>query len=143
MTEVWTDAFVEEANLNRAISVLRKALGESPTLRYIETVPKRGYRFIAPVIVNSADPTPAAGPVERQPYAPASIVRTTRTVAVAVFTRAAIVAIVALVGADVLSRRDGGSAPVTAAELPVTAVDVHRKRDYARVVLRWHASRVR
>ena len=42
LQEVWRDAFVEEANLNRAISVLRRALGEKPSERYIETVPKRG-----------------------------------------------------------------------------------------------------
>jgi Tol biopolymer transport system component/DNA-binding winged helix-turn-helix (wHTH) protein len=55
LREVWNDAFVEEANLNRAVSVLRKALGESPAQRYVETVPKRGYRFIAPVVTLSKD----------------------------------------------------------------------------------------
>ena len=48
LKEVWADAFVEEANLNRGISVLRKALGERSTEPYIETVPKRGYRFVSP-----------------------------------------------------------------------------------------------
>jgi DNA-binding winged helix-turn-helix (wHTH) protein/tetratricopeptide (TPR) repeat protein len=50
MQELWPDAFVEEGNLTFTMSVLRKALGDSArTARYIETVPKRGYRFIAPV----------------------------------------------------------------------------------------------
>lgn len=50
MEEVWTDAVVEEANLARNIWTLRKALGDDDREhRYIETVPKRGYRFIAPV----------------------------------------------------------------------------------------------
>jgi len=50
MQELWPDAFVEEANLTFTISVIRKALGESArTASYIETVPKRGYRFTAPV----------------------------------------------------------------------------------------------
>ena len=50
LKEVWGDAFVEEANLNRGISVLRKALGESSAdQKYIETIPKRGYRFVASV----------------------------------------------------------------------------------------------
>jgi TolB-like protein/tetratricopeptide (TPR) repeat protein len=40
---------VEEANLTVTVSKLRKALGESPTHRYIETVPRRGFRFIASV----------------------------------------------------------------------------------------------
>lgn len=47
---LWPDAIVEEANLPHTISMLRKALGESDSgPRYVETVPKRGYRFIAEV----------------------------------------------------------------------------------------------
>jgi TolB-like protein len=50
MQELWPDAFVEEANLTFTMSVIRKALGESArTASYIETLPKRGYRFTAPV----------------------------------------------------------------------------------------------
>ena len=48
MQAVWPGSFVEEANLTVSISVLRKALGEKGSeLRYIETVPKKGYRFTA------------------------------------------------------------------------------------------------
>jgi DNA-binding winged helix-turn-helix (wHTH) protein/TolB-like protein len=47
--EVWPDTFVEEAGLTRNISALRKALEESGDGQsYIETLPKRGYRFVAP-----------------------------------------------------------------------------------------------
>lgn len=47
---VWQDTFVEENSLARNISVLRKILGEEPNSKlFIETVPRRGYRFIAPV----------------------------------------------------------------------------------------------
>jgi Tol biopolymer transport system component/DNA-binding winged helix-turn-helix (wHTH) protein len=50
MREVWPDTFVEEGSLARNISVLRKALGEGPSdHHYIETIPKRGYRFVARV----------------------------------------------------------------------------------------------
>jgi eukaryotic-like serine/threonine-protein kinase len=50
MRQVWPDSFVEEANLTVNISALRKVLGETTGgLQYIETVPKRGYRFVAPV----------------------------------------------------------------------------------------------
>jgi DNA-binding winged helix-turn-helix (wHTH) protein/pimeloyl-ACP methyl ester carboxylesterase len=46
MKRVWPDTFVEEANLAVNISVLRKALGATPSGgQYIETVPRRGYRF--------------------------------------------------------------------------------------------------
>jgi DNA-binding winged helix-turn-helix (wHTH) protein/TolB-like protein/Tfp pilus assembly protein PilF len=47
---LWPDSFVEEGNLTNNISTLRKTLGESKgNPQYIETVPKRGYRFIADV----------------------------------------------------------------------------------------------
>ena len=47
MREVWPDSFVEEGNLTRNVSTLRKALGESPhEHQYIVTVPGRGYRFV-------------------------------------------------------------------------------------------------
>ncbi|MBX7221369.1 MAG: winged helix-turn-helix domain-containing protein [Blastocatellia bacterium] len=47
---VWPDTFVEEANLTVHISTLRKVLGEVPGQhRFIVTVPKRGYRFVADV----------------------------------------------------------------------------------------------
>jgi Tol biopolymer transport system component/DNA-binding winged helix-turn-helix (wHTH) protein len=49
LQEVWADTFVDEANLNRGIFVLRKTLGETARARFIETVPKRGYRFVATV----------------------------------------------------------------------------------------------
>ena len=50
MEAVWPDSFVEEANLTVSISVLRKVLREKEgDLCYIETVPKKGYRFAASV----------------------------------------------------------------------------------------------
>lgn len=48
MTEVWPDEYVEEGNLAQHVFILRKALGEgSGSPRYIETIPRRGYRFVA------------------------------------------------------------------------------------------------
>jgi DNA-binding winged helix-turn-helix (wHTH) protein len=50
LKEVWPDIFVEEGSLSHNIHGLRKALGDdSSEPRYIETIPKRGYRFVAPV----------------------------------------------------------------------------------------------
>jgi DNA-binding winged helix-turn-helix (wHTH) protein/TolB-like protein/Tfp pilus assembly protein PilF len=47
MKRVWPSTFVEEGNLTQNISLLRKALGESPGgVQFIETVPRRGYRFV-------------------------------------------------------------------------------------------------
>lgn len=62
MSALWPGLFVEEANLTQNIYLLRKALGESAEHQtYVETVPKRGYRFIAPVRENWGD-APAASP---------------------------------------------------------------------------------
>src|SRR5262245_26888909 len=47
---LWAESFIEEANLNVTISALRRALGEKPNENlYIETVSRRGYRFVAEV----------------------------------------------------------------------------------------------
>jgi Tol biopolymer transport system component/DNA-binding winged helix-turn-helix (wHTH) protein len=52
---IWPDAFVTENALTRAIALLRKVLGDTKgEAKYIETVPTRGYRFIAPVSLRNA-----------------------------------------------------------------------------------------
>ena len=67
MAWVWPDAFVEEGNLNKSIFFLRKALGEwGGGRQYIETVPRRGYRFVAPVSeVTHAECAPHPHPFPR------------------------------------------------------------------------------
>jgi len=63
---VWPDAFVEENNLAHHISVLRKTLGNGEGGKsYIETIPKRGYRFVGDV-KEAVEDRGAAG------YAPAA-----------------------------------------------------------------------
>src|SRR6185436_10800523 len=54
MEAIWPDSYVEERNLAQNVFTLRKALGED---KYIETVPKRGYRFAAGVrqVVNETE----------------------------------------------------------------------------------------
>ena len=50
LRRIWPDSIVEESNLNVYVSLLRKALGESPNDRhYIVTIPGRGYSFVADV----------------------------------------------------------------------------------------------
>jgi len=49
MKRVWADAFVEESNLVQNISVLRRLLGQTAAGEFIETVPRFGYRWVAPV----------------------------------------------------------------------------------------------
>lgn len=53
MEAVWAGSFVEQGNLTFTINQLRKALGDnSQNPRFIETVPRRGYRFIAGASTN-------------------------------------------------------------------------------------------
>lgn len=54
---LWPDSFVEEANLTQNVFVLRKALGDDQP--YVETVPRRGYRFVPDV----QDVTGPAAPI--------------------------------------------------------------------------------
>ena len=49
LAEIWDDSFVEENNLAQNISQLRRVLGETAHIKFIETVPKFGYRFVAEV----------------------------------------------------------------------------------------------
>jgi len=57
LKQVWVDTVVEEVNLARNIWKLRKALGENNgSPRYIETVPRVGYRFVAPVNELAGEP---------------------------------------------------------------------------------------
>jgi pimeloyl-ACP methyl ester carboxylesterase len=67
---VWPETAVEENNLNHNVSVLRKALSERATgQHYIETVPRVGYRFAAPVELVDASTRPSdssAGTKARQ-----------------------------------------------------------------------------
>src|SRR4029078_8002443 len=47
---VWKDAFVTDTSLAEAISFLRQSLGDDPQApRYIQTVHRRGYRFLPPL----------------------------------------------------------------------------------------------
>jgi DNA-binding winged helix-turn-helix (wHTH) protein len=68
MSRVWPDSFVEDLALTQNISQLRKVLGtgEAPV---IETVPKKGYRFVLPVAATertrSLDQQPRSSRLER------------------------------------------------------------------------------
>ncbi|HKU74606.1 MAG TPA: winged helix-turn-helix domain-containing protein [Pyrinomonadaceae bacterium] len=52
---VWRDTFVEDGNINYTVSLLRKILDKDDKGRFIQTVPKRGYRFVADVLEISAN----------------------------------------------------------------------------------------
>jgi TolB-like protein/DNA-binding winged helix-turn-helix (wHTH) protein/Tfp pilus assembly protein PilF len=68
LERVWPDTFVEEATLTQNISTLRKVLGDATEAsRYIETVPKVGYRFIQPVQRLEMPPGAARAAAARAP----------------------------------------------------------------------------
>ena len=59
---VWSGSVVEPQAVKKSVFALRSALGDSPKhSRYIETVPRRGYRFIAPIGSLSGNPGPVLG----------------------------------------------------------------------------------
>src|SRR5215472_14902599 len=92
LQKLWPDSFVEEGALSVYVSILRKALGDTTaTCRYIETVPKSGYRFIVQVSRETLAPPAATLP-------PPSAVRVKRLVTVA------IIALAVISGAFLLSR---------------------------------------
>src|SRR5689334_23045607 len=67
---VWKEAFVTDTSLAEAVSGLRQLLGDdaqAPT--YIQTVHRRGYRFVAPVEVVGPKPAPATAPSPATPPA--------------------------------------------------------------------------
>ncbi len=63
MKVLWPRGYVDESNLTKHIWIIRRALGDGEQdSRFIETVPKRGYRFIAPVTRELATPPPHQPP---------------------------------------------------------------------------------
>jgi TolB-like protein/DNA-binding winged helix-turn-helix (wHTH) protein/Tfp pilus assembly protein PilF len=67
MSLVWPEQFVEEGNINKNVSMLRRALGEGDNgQQFIETVPKRGYRFIGDVRTVKTDKAPASQSIPAQ-----------------------------------------------------------------------------
>jgi TolB-like protein/Tfp pilus assembly protein PilF len=59
LKKVWPDVAVEEGNLTKGVFSLRQLLDSDDSSRYIETIPKRGYRFVAPVMAAAAMPAVA------------------------------------------------------------------------------------
>ena len=58
MQKVWSDSFVEDSNLTFSISQLRKILeDDAQNPHFIETIPRRGYRFIAETLEKTSDST--------------------------------------------------------------------------------------
>ena len=58
LRSVWPDVAVEEGNLTKGVFSLRQILEEEGGPRYIETVPKRGYRFVGPITSSHSETAP-------------------------------------------------------------------------------------
>jgi len=132
MAAVWPDTFVEENNLNQCVSILRRALGDSPdgTPR-VETIPRRGYRFVGPVIERDREgdgPGSGAPPAGTGPPQPerrsASRGRPRRVFALAL--------LVAVLGpAVLLLRRSHAPPPIRSlAVLPFENLSGNAQEDY-------------
>lgn len=94
MDAVWPDAVVEENNLSQAVSKLRQALGENPDApEFIVTVPRRGYRFVAPVRITTSEPARRGAEAPEPPLSPAPPWRRNLIRVMAVLLLAAVVAL--------------------------------------------------
>ena len=128
MRAVWPDTFVEDNNLAHHISVLRKTLGNGEGgTAYIQTIPKRGYRFVGDVKEGTEDGVDAA---EAAPFEPSRPLASTwpgrRGMAAAI----ALLAAFALVITWRLNR--GSSAPLyeSLAVLPFQNLSGDPNQDY-------------
>jgi Tol biopolymer transport system component/DNA-binding winged helix-turn-helix (wHTH) protein len=120
MTALWPDTFVEEANLSFQISTLRKALGDEG-VRWIETVPKHGYRFASDVrssaLADIASSEPSVTTIPSPLPAPPTLSRRTRWLAVI-----AVAALLALTSYLLLVLKRAPAARAhTPAAVPLTA----------------------
>jgi TolB-like protein/DNA-binding winged helix-turn-helix (wHTH) protein/Flp pilus assembly protein TadD len=116
---LWPDSFVEEGNLSNNIFVLRKALGEDPP--YIETIPKRGYRFV--------------GEVRRLPITPPSVSKVApRPTKMVPFTVGLVIAVATVLGLVIYRQhllvRHSGPVIQSVAVLPLMNFSSEADQDY-------------
>jgi TolB-like protein/DNA-binding winged helix-turn-helix (wHTH) protein/tetratricopeptide (TPR) repeat protein len=124
------DTFVDfEHSLNAAIKRLRAALGDSAdSPRFIETLARRGYWFIAPLSQVPAKPeAPVSKPVSAQPAATA---RRSPKLAVAVAATAVLLAAVALILSGVLHHHTVPGSIRSLAVLPLANLSADRDQDF-------------
>jgi DNA-binding winged helix-turn-helix (wHTH) protein len=151
--QVWGDQAVEEGNLTRNVSTLRKVLGEAPDdHRFIVTLPGRGYQFVAAVrLLDDDEPEPVEAPaapdappaVESSDVLPAAPVVDPPTLANCAWTCArrcapvaalVLVVVVTLAAAHALTRA-GGGATANANESDAPAMPWHTSAGAGRLSL--------
>jgi Tol biopolymer transport system component/DNA-binding winged helix-turn-helix (wHTH) protein len=110
----WKDTFVTPNVLTRAVAQMRKALGDDAfEARYIETVAKRGYRFIAPVTVHGAEASAPSRPAAPHASPATSPVAASPARRRSVGAVAAIGVIIAAIGFGIYAMRDHGPAAIS------------------------------
>jgi hypothetical protein len=93
MSALWPNTFVEEANLTFTVSALRKALGDGQDgEQFIQTVPTRGYRFVASVTHDENEPVSSTSETSARSLKP--LIRPVATIALAVAVVAMLPAVV-------------------------------------------------
>jgi TolB-like protein/DNA-binding winged helix-turn-helix (wHTH) protein len=138
--EVWEGRFVSDDVVWRSVRELRRALGdETRAPRYIETIPRRGYRLLAPV-AEIPETGSAAAPIEALPSFP--VPRRPPRLAVAAAAALALLMVLALAAAWWLGRhraaggnpagsaRVAGSEPLRLAVLPLANLSGDVGQDY-------------
>src|SRR6185295_19370178 len=127
LRRLWPKTIVEESALAENVSRLRRALGESDTQRYIETQPKRGYRFVAPVVRPATGPAPASALAPSPPSPPAvQPPRRNRWFAIGTLAVLAVIA-----ASYFLFRHGAGGAPITSiAVLPFASLSADPEQEY-------------
>ena len=118
---VWKEAFVTDTSLAEAVSFLRQALGDDPqSPRYVQTIHRRGYRFVAPVVRQAELPATRATAVPVAPRGDADsrpVPPSIRGVLVP-WSVAALAAALAFAAVWQLTHRDAAHAPI--ARFPLT-----------------------
>jgi DNA-binding winged helix-turn-helix (wHTH) protein/TolB-like protein len=122
--EVWKETFVSDNALTKVVKELRHALADSADKpRYIETVPKRGYRFIGKLETNGFHEAPAET-IDEVPDSTAQ--RSRRFVYIVV---PALLIVIAAIGWIAFSERRDRSQPATVAVLPFKPLDSESRNE--------------
>lgn len=131
LSSIWPDAFVEEGNLHHNVSVLRKLLQSNGAAARIDTLPKRGYRFVGEVTVVDNGGTE---PPRALPELPPAVARRPRTLYVAAgfVVLCAILTAAFLLGPRItLGTERNGAVPVNSiAVLPFSNFSSDAEADY-------------
>ena len=123
MEQLWPDSFVEESSLTQNVSLLRRALAEDDR-NYIETIPKRGYRFVAEV--SEIDEPAAVSSNDADPIPQVASSNRNVTTYVAAFTGCLVLAVV--IGFVYRSRQRGDRfTPKSVAVLPFKTIGADKE----------------